>query len=153
MASRKMGGRWILRREEVTLDMVTQTLSLCVLQTRKSCTIRLRPSEKYPVKVASLGYFSSKSTNINLLSKRDTAPIISLSSPASSYLLRRVGAGGRVGGTGTAGISLASSSSPVVVVSLRKQNDGKFPAQLEEKSTHTIQQDLPQTPLASKSCL
>ncbi len=94
------------------------------------------------LQVASLGYFSSKSTKINLLSKRDTAPIISTSSPASSCLIRRAGAGARVGGTGTAGISLASSGSPAVVGSLRKENNGEFPVQLEEESTHTIRQDL-----------
>jgi hypothetical protein len=142
MASRKMAGRWVWIRKEVALDMVTRKLSLCVLRTRKSCTIRLQPSEKYPVEVASLGYFSSKSTKPNLLSKRDTAPIISSSSPASSCLLRRGGAGARVGGTGTAGISLASSGSPAVVASLRKKKDGEFPVQLEEESTHTIGQDL-----------
>ena len=121
--------------------MVTWTF-LCVLWTRKSCTICLQPSEKYPVGVASLGYFSSKSTKINLLSKRDTAPIISTSSPASSCLIRRAGARARAGGTGTAGISLASSGSPAVVGSLHKENNGEFPVQLEEESTHTIGQDL-----------
>jgi hypothetical protein len=102
----------------------------------------LQPSEKYPVGVASLGYFSSKSTKINLLLKRDTAPIIFSSSLASSCLLRRAGVGARVGGTGAAGILLASSGSPVVVGSLCKENDGEFPVQLEEESTHRIGQDL-----------
>ncbi len=132
-----MAGRRVWRRKEVTLDMVTQKLSLCVLWTRKSCTIRLRPSEKYPVGVASLGYFSSKSTKINLLSKRDTS-----SSPASCCLLRRAGAGARADGTGTAGISLAFSRSFAVVASLCKENDGEFPVQLEEESKHMIGQDL-----------
>ncbi len=141
MASRKMAGRWVWRRKEVALDMVTQKLSLRVLWMRKSCTIRLQPSEKYPVGVASLGYFSSKSTKINLLSKRDTAPIISSSSPASSCLLRRARVGGRAGRTGTAGISLASSGSPAVVGSLRKENNGEFLVQFKEESIHAIQQD------------
>ncbi len=141
MASRKMAGRWVWRRKEIVLDMVTWKLSLCILWTRKSCTIRLQPLEKYPVRVASLGYFSSKSTKINLLSKRDTAPIISSSSPASSCLLRRARVGGQAGGTQTAGISLASSGSPAVVGSLCKENDGEFPVQLEEESIHTIRQD------------
>ncbi len=57
-----------------------------------------------------------------------------------------------MGGTGTAGISLASSGSPAVVGSLHEENDGEFSVQLEEESIHTIQQDLPRTPLASKSC-
>ncbi len=142
MASKKMAGRWVWRRKEVALDMVTRKLSLCVPWTRKSCTIRLQPLEKYLVGVASLGYFSSKSTKINLLLKSDTAHILSSSSPASSCSLRRAGAGARAGGTGTAGISSASSGSPAVVGSLRKENDGEFPVQLEEESTHTIGQDL-----------
>ncbi len=51
--------------------------------------------------------------------------------PGLLLFAQKGGRGGRAGGTGTAGISLASSGSPSVVGSLRKENDGEFPVQLE----------------------
>jgi hypothetical protein len=50
--------------------------------------------------------------------------------------------GARAGGTGTAGVSLASSGSPAVAGSLSKENNGEFPVHLEEESTHMIGQDV-----------